>query len=82
MLNMKKKFIEIALDELEKIEGFNILIEVGIDEIISYLYDSEDEKLDAFEFEQNILYYLDCQNELERKQVEIAADKMYPHYEI
>ena len=76
---MKNKFTEIANEELKGIEGLQLLKEIGIDEIISYL-DDEEEVMDEFDFEQNILYYMDCKNETQRKQVEIASQKMYPHY--
>lgn len=76
---MKNKFTEIANEELKGIEGLQLLKEIGIDEIISYL-DDEEEVMDEFDFEQNILYYMDCKNETQRKQVEIASQKMYPYY--
>lgn len=78
---MKNKFENIAKNELSDVKGFNYFMMNGINEIISYLYD-EDEPMDLFDFEQNILYYFTCESEHERQKVEDAAKLMFVHYKL
>jgi len=76
---MKKQMTEIAKTELKGVFGLTQFVEYGIDELISYLYEDE-EILDEFEFEQNVLYYFDCDNEIERNKIAVASQKMYEVY--